>query len=195
MIMQGSMFSQSAYASKLALIAMLLLLCSCSRKAEESAPTAAPSSAPIVSELMQMNTKVDSPAQSITSSVSQVTLQPGELTSIPVTVTNMSRTPWSSVGTYPVHISYHWDVDAKRLPDEGERTKLPHVLKPGESVSVNMAVAPPSQKGEKLSLVVSVVQEGVAWFDIVGAQPLKIPAQIVAAKLPERQGRSTKGRP
>lgn len=187
MIVQGFGFStvpQVASALKLALMVAVVLLCSCNRTLEEgTAPAPAANSRPMIIlqstpiDTKLMDTKLDDPSQLIMSPVSELRIRQNKPITIPITITNKSRYPWSSTGAHPVNVSYHWNIGLEGLPDEGLRTKLPDVLKPGESVSLTMAVMPPS-RGKKLTLVVTAVQEGNAWFDRLGGRPLKIPARV-----------------
>ena len=51
------------------------------------------------------------------------------------------------------------------------------MLKPGESVDVNVNVVAPGTTGD-LVLKISLVQEGVVWFMNAGAKPLELPVTI-----------------
>ena len=65
----------------------------------------------------------------------------------------------------PVHISYRW-VD-RRDPDvviEGTRTVLPQALPPGIERTCPFSLLAPERPGD-YNLVVTLVQEQVAWFD------------------------------
>jgi hypothetical protein len=64
------------------------------------------------------------------------------------------------------------------LPIEGERTPLPAMLQPGESLGVEMRVVAPEQ-GRDLVLKITLVQEGVAWFMSKGGKSLDIPVKRI----------------
>ena len=88
---------------------------------------------------------------------------------IPVTVTNRGDAPWSAIGyeigVYRVALSYRWlDEAGQRVIPEGGRTFLPGSVRPGESARVTAEVRTPSDPG-RYQLVLTLVQEGVAWFD------------------------------
>ena len=82
-----------------------------------------------------------------------------------VEVTNTSRLPWGAFGKRAVAVSYHW-LDAERRPTvfDGLRTHLPQDVRPGECVRVRCFVRAPEQPG-RMTLVLTLVQEEVAWFD------------------------------
>jgi hypothetical protein len=82
-----------------------------------------------------------------------------------VEVTNTSRVPWGAFGKRAVAVSYHW-LDAERRPIvfDGLRTHLPQDVRPGECVRVRCFVRAPEQPG-RMTLVLTLVQEEVAWFD------------------------------
>jgi len=79
---------------------------------------------------------------------------------------NSSRYQLASRGPNPVHVSYHW-LDDKRshfVLFDGERTKLPASLMPGEEQNVEVSVTAPPNSG-RYFLRLTLVQEGVAWLD------------------------------
>jgi hypothetical protein len=116
-------------------------------------------------------------SQEITSSVKSLRLKPSESTEVPVIIRNTGQEPLATAGRYPITVSYKWFVGEKMLPIEGERTALSGVLKSNESANVNVkVVAPPS--GKSLTLKITLVQEGVAWFLSAGARTLDIPVTL-----------------
>lgn len=90
---------------------------------------------------------------------------------IPAKVYNHSTTPWGE-GKYPVRISYHWlDQDEKMAVFEGQRTAPgPKGIAPGEFCKINININMPEQPG-KYKLQLTLVQEGVAWFETSGFKP------------------------
>lgn len=91
---------------------------------------------------------------------------------IPVTVTNRGDTEWSAlgyqIGVYRVDLSYRWfNTKGQQLGIEGKRSLLPGPLRPGESVRMMAEVQAPPDPG-RYRLVLTPVQEGVAWFDEMG---------------------------
>ena len=112
-------------------------------------------------------------SQQITSSVRNLSVSPGETLTIPVTVKNTGNQRLSSTGKFPITFSYKWFDAGKMLPIEGERTVLPGPLNPGDEASFAAKVVAPAS-GHDLTLKLTLVQEGVAWFMISGATPLEI---------------------
>jgi hypothetical protein len=103
----------------------------------------------------------------------------GHSVKIPVRITNPTVETWSAAGdgtgVLSVRLSYRWiDLGGRAVVEDGLRTRLPRDLRPGESVAVEAEVAPPEIPGRYV-LRLSMVQEGVAWFDASGgASELKI---------------------
>ena len=62
-----------------------------------------------------------------------------------------------------VHMSYHWVDEHGKVVIDGIRSAIPGVLSPGQSAQVNIVSSIPKDAGE-LSLKLSPVQEGCAWF-------------------------------
>jgi len=70
-----------------------------------------------------------------------------------------------SAPPHPVHISYRWiGREEPKLTLEGTRTILPEAIPPGEERRCLFSVRAPETAGE-YELVLTLVQEGVAWFD------------------------------
>jgi hypothetical protein len=107
-----------------------------------------------------------------------VTMKLGQVATIEVTVTNTSTMDWPASGSSPVNLSYHWvDRSGMVVVHDGERTGLSKLLKVGESANIHATIKSPNQPGE-YSLRMSMVQEGVAWFDENGAEALNIPVKV-----------------
>jgi hypothetical protein len=115
--------------------------------------------------------------QEITSTVSTLDLTRSQETKVPVTVKNTGGEVISSVGKYPVTVSYKWFLNETMLPIEGERTLLPNPLQPGESTAVDLRVIAPPTPG-RMVLRITLVQEGVQWFFSAGAKSLDIPVNV-----------------
>jgi hypothetical protein len=82
-----------------------------------------------------------------------------------VDVINTSSVDWGAFGKRAVAFSYHW-LDAERRPIvfDGLRTNLPHDVRAGDRVRLGCFVRAPEQTG-RMTLVMTLVQEEVAWFD------------------------------
>ena len=89
--------------------------------------------------------------------------------SLLATVQNGSDRLWESAGPNPIHIAYHWlDEDMNMIVYDGKRTKLPGGGIPvGCTAEIEVHVMPPAKPGLH-SLHLTMVEEGVAWFDSLG---------------------------
>jgi hypothetical protein len=63
---------------------------------------------------------------------------------------------------HPVHISYRWLRDG--VVQEGTRSRLPRAIPPRGSLACRVGLVAPSTPGT-YDLRVTLVQEGIAWFD------------------------------
>ena len=99
---------------------------------------------------------------------------------LPVTVKNTSNFVWNNVGANLVDLSYNWyDSRGTRVVFNGERTPLPQSLAPLHSEKLNAVIKFPNKPG-KYNLVLTMVQEGVTWFNDAGAQAPKFPVTVTA---------------
>ena len=82
---------------------------------------------------------------------------------------NESTTDWCSSCSMPVRISYHWvSRDGQIVVFDGERTNIDgNFLYAGGRVVQDLKVLAPGDGGDYL-LRVTLVQEGVKWFDSFG---------------------------
>jgi|GEM_PF-1074932 len=79
-------------------------------------------------------------------------------------VENTGEEAWAASGRQPVALSYRWLAkDGKIVVADGVRTRLPSDVLPGKAVVVPMRIDVPSGP-HSLQLVISLVQEAVAWF-------------------------------
>ena len=99
---------------------------------------------------------------------------------IPVLIKNTSNFIWFNQGKNSVNFSYHWlDANGKLAILDGERTSLPFDLSPGATAAINPVIKTPPQPG-KYNLVLTMVQESVAWFSDKQAQSPKIDVTITS---------------
>jgi hypothetical protein len=94
---------------------------------------------------------------------------------VPVEVTNHGRRTWPRGWDSPIKISYHWRRDGVDIVTDGERTALPHPLRPGDSANLDMLVECPPVAGA-MELVPDVVAEGDRWFGLTSSIPFEITA-------------------
>ncbi len=82
-----------------------------------------------------------------------------------VTVRNHSPYTMSSSGGTPVNLSYHWvEIDGPGVVHDGERTALMPELSANGERTYDLRVVAPTGPGE-YALLVTLVQEQVAWFE------------------------------
>lgn len=105
-------------------------------------------------------------------------LRLNEVVALEAEITNTSGQTWGSIGQRPVHLSYRWQAPAGGwLEFDGLRTPLPHDIAPGETFRHYLTIKTSSQPGDAL-LQLTLVQEGVAWFDEQGCPPLEVRVRI-----------------
>ncbi len=93
-----------------------------------------------------------------------------ETFTVDVRLSNASSYQISSRTPHPVHLSYHWfdSARSRAVVFDGERTRLETSLMPGGERDMRVSVVAPSVAGQYV-LRLTLVQEGVAWFDEGGA--------------------------
>ncbi len=95
-----------------------------------------------------------------------------------VRVTNSSSFTWTSTGTAPVRLAYHWvDAAGAAVVWDGVRTNLGPDLAPGASATLAATVAAPAAKGA-YTLRFDLVREGIAWFSAKGVRPADVAATV-----------------
>lgn len=83
---------------------------------------------------------------------------------VPVRIENNGQEVWAATGKQPVTLAYRWRArDGKIVVADGMRTRLPSDVRPGGAIVVPMQIRTPSEP-HSLELVMSLVQESVAWF-------------------------------
>jgi hypothetical protein len=110
------------------------------------------------------------------------TAAPGEVLAVPVRVTNTGTDSWPAAGlgagTYRVAVAYRWlDARGAAVIPEGERTLLPADVPPGGTVELKARVPAPAQPGS-YRLLVTLVQESVAWFDQAAGAAAVCPVEV-----------------
>ena len=95
----------------------------------------------------------------------QFEMASGRVQRIALALTNAGRLPWDSTAEPPIVVSYHW---LPREGDgfvafEGERTRFPSRVEPGDTATVEVTVRAPESPGE-YRLEWDLVQEGRLWF-------------------------------
>lgn len=104
-------------------------------------------------------------------------LRPGEPASVKIMVTNTSDSVWSAAGgdagEYKVAAASRWLGSEQAMSGEGARAPLQRDLRPGETQELWVPIAAPTRPGQ-YTLVLSMVQEGVAWFCDAGGGDAKL---------------------
>jgi len=90
-------------------------------------------------------------------------LRPETCSSVNVRLENFGKTTLCATGPQPFRLSYHW-IDEHGFKVEGRRTELLDDILPGRSLTLPLFFDTPKTLGRH-RLSISVVQEGVRWFD------------------------------
>ncbi len=108
--------------------------------------------------------------------------QIGQTFTVPVTVTNTGLGVFPATGATPVDLGYHWyDQLGRTLVWEGQRTKLPTDLRPGQAVTLQAQVqAPPDGGTDQLRF--ELVLEGVSWFSARGTPTGNVAVTVCCTK-------------
>ena len=109
------------------------------------------------------------------------TVRAGHQFLVTLEISNHSGNTLKSMQPFPVHISYHWMRSNGELAIfDGVRTRIQPFLAPGWTRSFNARVMPPSLPG-KYILRLTLVQEGVQWFDL---PPIEVKADSQVEVVP-----------
>ncbi len=102
---------------------------------------------------------------------------------IPVRVTNTGSEVWSALGigsgNYRVSVAYRlFDAaTGAAVVFDGERTLLPWDVPPGGAAELKARVPAPDRPGD-YRLVLTLVQENVAWFDAAAGVEAAVPVRV-----------------
>jgi len=93
-------------------------------------------------------------------------VQAGHEFIVTLEVCNRSDAALKSMQPHPVHISYHW-IGRDGLPAifDGVRTRIQPFLPPGRTRQFDVSIVPPA-KPDTYKLRLTLVQEGIRWFDL-----------------------------
>lgn len=131
----------------------------------------------------------DASACSVVPCVSSLTLQAGEPADVDIRVCNGSHGMWESSEQYPIRISYHWyHANGDICVFDGVRTLLTRPLFPGKTSTILARIEPPHEAGNYL-LEITLVWEGIFWFEDRGLSLQRIPVQVNRPKLPSHAQR------
>ena len=120
----------------------------------------------------------DDYSASIKSSIAGLRAYEGGTAELGLRLRNSGKQEWSSQVRNPCLVSYHlFDEAGEVLKFDNSRTVLPHVVRPGEEVSVAVRVKAPLKKGN-YRLEFDLLREGAAWFKDSGSPTLVIPLRV-----------------
>lgn len=126
-------------------------------------------------------------SQSITSSVKSLNLVVNQEIRLPVSIKNTGNQVWHGLRprTIPtqdnqaqiVALAFHWINLANKVTTPGSTTFIYGDVYPGQRINLNAIATAPLVPGN-YQLQMSLVQEGVAWFDRSGSKPFIIPVTV-----------------
>lgn len=107
------------------------------------------------------------------------TMMAGTQTKMGVEIINHSEQAWLGDIFRPINLSYHWlKSTGEGLIFDGLRTPLQKGgIGPGEKLVSEVLVNAPSDAGT-YALVLTLVQEGVCWFETVGFEPARLKIEV-----------------
>lgn len=115
--------------------------------------------------LGRLNPVLEDFAACITPLVQFHRIQTGTEVLVHLELENTGREIWYANGKRPVCLSYHWcDEVGQAIEYDGLRTSLGRDVAPGERIRLHALLRAPQKVGA-MSLIWTLVQEDVAWFD------------------------------
>jgi hypothetical protein len=157
------------------LLAMSGVSCRNHPQPESATPATSGEQTTALAELTSFSQEITAPP----AQAEAKTLKRSATFELDITVRNTGTQPW--VGSGPdryVAAGYRWmDVNGTLLPLEG-RAQLKREVQPGQSEQLKLAIQAPDVQGQ-YKLIVSMVQEHVAWFFYKGAKGLEIPVTVL----------------
>ncbi len=97
-----------------------------------------------------------------------------------LTLYNTGVRTWPAAGTNPVSLSYHWyDAAGNLVLWDGARGALEKDVPAGQQLSVTVNVTAPERPGT-YTLAYDLVQDGLAWFSIVGVQTKRVTIAVTS---------------
>jgi len=109
----------------------------------------------------------------------KIAVHPSEQKRIPIFVINKSIATWDSNNKdHPVFISYHL-LNAKGdvVQYDNFRTPFPKMIRTDESITVDLMIHAPPDKGEYY-LEVDIVKERIRWFKSRNSKTVLIPLSV-----------------
>ncbi len=108
-------------------------------------------------------------------------LRCGEVMLLELDLHNIGRSPWLTVGPYPVRLGYRWlDTSGAPVRAAEGRAILPAPVPPGMRVRVELRVESPPTPGHHW-LQIDLVEENRAWLSACGVPPLRLEVAFAPA--------------
>jgi hypothetical protein len=100
---------------------------------------------------------------------SQLTLDAGKVTRVPLTIRNQGRIAWRAQGRQAVEVTYHWlDASAEKiLIWDGARSAILSNVEPGARLKCEPWIRAPGKPG-RYNLQWDMLQENMTWFSVMG---------------------------
>jgi SAM-dependent methyltransferase len=102
-------------------------------------------------------------------------LKPGGRAVLNFEIRNSSNEEWLQSRQHGLNLGNHWllSPDHRMIVVDDGRAPLPQQLRPGEMITIKLAIKAPTEAG-RYCLEVDLVQEGVRWFKSAGSMPLRL---------------------
>jgi len=85
---------------------------------------------------------------------------------------------WQSSERSGIALANRWlDAEGKLVRAVDGRTGLPRTVEPGEAIELRLTVTAPERRG-RWALELDLVDEGVAWFQQRGSEPLRFEVDV-----------------
>ena len=125
------------------------------------------------------------PSNSYSARYSLATQAPSALSTnralfLDVAVENTGKAALLHAGPRPLTLACRWRAESgATVIDDSQHVALPRTLAPGERAVIELPAEPPQRPGA-YTLVVELVEEGVAWLSERGVAPLEVPITVVS---------------
>ncbi len=118
-------------------------------------------------------------AHAMSTSTRDRTVPAGAPLAVDLEIANTGQAVWLSTNTHAlgiVRVATHlYDAAARLMAIDHSRHDLPHDVKPGESITMNIEV--PLPRDGSFVVAIDLVSEGVIWFENLGSRPLMVKAR------------------
>jgi FkbM family methyltransferase len=115
----------------------------------------------------------------IVTNAASTSIQSDSTFEMDIRISNKSKETWYGYGLNPVYLSYHWKkINGDFHIYDGIRTEFskPELIA-GENVDQKIVIQAPRESGN-YKLVLTLVQEGVCWFEDRGFEPATLNIEV-----------------